>query len=419
MPTEVVESLQGALGIAVFVVLALPLSRDRRAIRWGRVAVAVALQFAVCALLLRVPPIVRALGVLNEGVAALNDATREGTAFVFGFVGGAPPPYAVTDAGHGFVLAFQALALILVISALSAVLWHWRILPWIIGGISAVFRRCLGTGGPAGFAVSANVFLGQVEAPLVVRPYLAGMTNHELLLLMTAGMSMIAGSVMVIYSTVLHGILPDGPAHLLTKSLMSVPAAILFAHIILPDAGDGGARPDPKPYSSTVDALTRGTADGLQIWLNVIAMLLVLVALVSLANRAVAAWLPAVAGAPLSLERVAGWAFAPLAWLMGLRWSDALVAGQYLGVKTVLNEFIAYLRLASAGSDGLSPHARLITVYALCGFANFASMGIQITGIGAMIPERRTDLVALAPAALWAATLASLMTGAVVGIVTP
>jgi CNT family concentrative nucleoside transporter len=206
------------------------------------------------------------------------------------------------------------------------------------------------------------------------------------------------------------------PAHLLTKSLMSIPAAILFAHILVPEDPDHRPLPSPKPYLGTVDALTRGTSDGLMIWLNVIAMLLVLVALVALVNRGLGA-LPMVAGLPLSMERIAGWGFTPLAWLMGIDWSQASVTGEYLGIKTVLNEFIAYLRMAAAPVDALDQRTRLITVYALCGFANFASMGIQITGIAAMAPERRADLVDLAPRALWAATLASLMTGAVVGII--
>jgi CNT family concentrative nucleoside transporter len=410
------NDLQALLGIAVFIALALPFSDHPRQIHWGRVGMAVLLQFAVCAALLRIPVISRSLSVLNAGVAAVGDATRDGTAFVFGYVGGGPTPYTVTDPAHTFVLGFQSLALIMVIAALSAILWHWRLLPLLIGAIAGIFRRCLGTGGPAGFAVSANVFLGQVEAPLVVRPYLAQMSRYELLLLMTAGMSMIAGSVMVLYALILANQYPDMPVHLLTKSLMSIPAAILFAHLMVPEAADARPLPSPRPYAGTIDALTRGTSDGLMIWLNVLAMLLVLVALVSLANRGLGS-LPAFAGQPLSLERIAGWAFTPLAWLMGLDWTQAAVAGHYLGVKTVLNEFIAYLRLAGAPSGALDGHARLITIYALCGFANFASMGIQVTGIAAMAPERRSDLIALAPRALWAATLASLMTGSVVGLV--
>jgi CNT family concentrative nucleoside transporter len=414
-PTQSAD-LQALLGIVVFIGLAVPFSDDYRRIRWRRVAMAVFLQFAVCAALLRIPVIIRGLSVLNQGVAALGDATREGTAFVFGYVGGGAAPFTVTDPAHSFVLGFQSLALIMVISALSAVLWQWRVLPLLIGAIAGFFRRFLGTGGAAGFAVSANVFLGQVEAPLVVRPYLSSMSRYELLLLMTAGMSMIAGSVMVLYSIILADQFANVPAHLLTKSLMSIPAAILFAHLMVPEGADERPLPSPRPYTGTIDALTRGTSDGLMIWLNVLAMLLVLVALVALVNHGLSG-LPPFAGQALSLERIAGWAFTPLAWLMGIDWAQAGVTGHFLGVKTVLNEFIAYLRLAAAPPDALDGHARLITLYALCGFANFASMGIQVTGIAAMAPERRADLIELAPRALWAATLASLMTGSVVGIV--
>ena len=296
-------------------------------------------------------------------------------------------------------------------------LWYWRILPTVIRAIAWIFRRTLGTTGPAGFAVTANVFVGQVEAPLLVRPYIGRMTRHELLLLMTAGMAMIAGSLMVVYSAMLASHFDNMLSQLLTKSLMSIPASILFAHLMLPD--DSGTAEHAAPgriYTSTMDAITRGTSDGLRIWMNVIAILIVLIAFVALVNLAVGA-LPAVAGAPLSLERLAGWLFAPLAWLMGIPWSEASVAGSLLGIKTVLNEFIAYLKLAELGPAALSDRTRLVTIYALCGFANFASMGIQVSGIAAMAPERRADLNELAFRSLVGATLASCMTGAIVGIV--
>ena len=409
--------LQAVAGIGTFVLLALPLSSRIGAIRWRLVLRAVALQFAICFVLLRVPPIARALGVLNGAVAALSAATRQGTAFVFGYVGGGPPPFAVAHAEGLAVFAFQVIPIILVMSALSAVLWYWRILPTVIRAIAWIFRRTLGTTGPAGFAVTANVFVGQVEAPLLVRPYIGRMTRHELLLLMTAGMAMIAGSLMVVYSAMLASHFDNMLSQLLTKSLMSIPASILFAHLMLPD--DSGTAEHAAPgriYTSTMDAITRGTSDGLRIWMNVIAILIVLIAFVALVNLAVGA-LPAVAGAPLSLERLAGWLFAPLAWLMGIPWSEASVAGSLLGIKTVLNEFIAYLKLAELGPAALSDRTRLVTIYALCGFANFASMGIQVSGIAAMAPERRADLNELAFRSLVGATLASCMTGAIVGIV--
>jgi CNT family concentrative nucleoside transporter len=409
--------LQALAGIGVFILLALPFSSRWRAIRWRTVFVAVLLQFAIGFLLLRVPAIADALGILNRGVAALSEATRAGTSFVFGYVGGGAPPFAVVQGESLQVFAFQALTLIVVVSALSAVLWHWRVLPVLIRAIAWCFERTLGTTGPAGFAVAANVFVGQVEAPLLVRPHLATMSRGELLLLMTAGMAMIAGSMMVVYSTLLVRHLPNVPAHLLIKSLMSVPASILFAHLMLPDdvPSSGEAAPG-RIYRGTMDALTRGTADGLRIWLNVIAILLVVVALVALANRAIGA-LPPVAGGPLTLERIVGWAFAPIAWLTGIPWAEAADAGALLGVKSILNEFISYLRLSAMDPAALSARTKLVVVYALCGFANVASMGIQVSGIAAMAPERRDDLNDLAWRALAAATLASCMSAAIVGIV--
>jgi CNT family concentrative nucleoside transporter len=410
-------SLQALLGIAVFVALALPFSSSVRSIRWRIVAVAVALQFAICFVLLRVPFISDALQYLNKAVAAISAATQAGTSFVFGYIGGATPPFTVTNPGALSTFAFQVTPIIIVVSALSAVLWYWRVLPFVIRGIAWVFERTLGTTGPAGFAVTANVFVGQVEAPLLVRPYIAKMTRYELLLLMTAGMAMIAGSMMVVYSAMLASHFDNMLSQLLTKSLMSIPASILFAYVMLPDDSQSAGHAEPgRMYSSTMDAITRGTTDGLHIWLNVIAILIVLIAFVALANFAIGA-LPPVAGAPLSLERIIGWVFAPLAWLMGIPWSEAPMAGSLLGIKTVLNEFIAYLKLADLSPDTLSPRSRLITIYALCGFANFASMGIQISGIAAMAPERRGDLNELAFRSLIGATLASCMTGAIVGII--
>jgi len=404
-------------GIATFIVLALPLSSSIRSIRWRRVGMAVLLQFAICFVLLRFPPLAQAMEFLNGLVQALSDATRAGTAFVFGYLGGGPAPFAVDTPAALGVFAFRFTPVIIVVSALSAVLWHWRVLPACIRAISWFFEHTLGTRGPASFAIMANVFVGMVEAPLLVRPYVARMTRYELLLLMTAGMAMIAGSMMVVYSSMLAANYGNVLSQLITKSLMSIPAAILFTYVMLPD--DAASAPTPgdiRPYSGTMDALIRGTMDGTQIWMSVITILVVLIACVALANGALGA-LPPVAGAPLSMERMAGWLFAPLAWLMGVPWAEAGTVGTLLGIKTVLNEFLAYVRLAAMDPQQMSERTRLVAIYALCGFANFGSVGVQLAGISAMAPERRGDLIALAGRALAGATLASLMTGAVVGIV--
>ncbi len=410
--------LQASLGIAVFIAIALPFSRNVKRINWKLVAIAVVLQFAICALLLKVPLISDGLSYVNRAVGALSDATLKGTSFVYGYLGGGATPFTITNPNAVVTFAFQVLPLVIVMSALSALLWYWRILPIVIQGISYIFERALGTRGPAGLVSTANIFLGQIEAPLLVRPYLAKMTQYELLLVMSAGMATIAGSVMVIYAAMLGEQLAGALGQLITKSIMAVPAAILFAHLLLPEDNDSSQplETPPRIYESSMDAITRGTADGLNIYWSILAILIVLIAFVALING-VAGMFPDIAGAPLTLERVAGWVFAPIAWLMGIPWHEAQVAGSLLGVKTILNEFIAFLQLKDIPAETLSERSRLIATYALCGFANLSSIGIQISGIGAMAPERRNDLAQLAFRALFAATLASCMNGAIVGII--
>ncbi len=410
--------LQALLGIVVFIAIVLPMSSNRQRINWKLVGIAVVLQFVICALLLKAPVIKDGLLYLNQAVGALGAATLKGTSFVFGYIGGGDTPFTITNPNMVVTFAFQVLPLVIVMSALSALLWYWRFLPVLIRGISWIFERALGTKGPSGLVATANIFLGQTEAPLLVRPYLERMSRYELLLVMTAGMATIAGSVMVIYSAMLGAQFEGVLGHLITKSIMSVPAAVLFAHILLPD--DNGSAQDlqqpPKIYSSAMDSITRGTGDGLALYLNIIAILIVLTAFVARANSVVG-FLPAVGGEAVTLERVAGWLFAPIAWLMGIPWAEATTAGSLLGVKSVLNEFIAFIQLTGVPPEALSDRSRLITIYGLCGFANLASIGIQISGIGTMAPERRNDLASLAWPAFVAATLGSCMTGCVVGIV--
>jgi len=408
---------QAALGLAVFVALALPFSRAPRSVDWKLVGSSILLQFGICFLLLKVPLISAGFAYLTRAVNALSAATLKGTSFIFGYLGGGATPFEVTNPAAVVTFAFQVLPLVIVMSALSALLWYWRVLPFVVRSISRVFEKTLGTRGPAGLAATANIFVGQVEAPLLVRPYIARMTHYELLLLMTAGMSTIAGSVMVIYASMLGSLFNDVLGHLLTKSVMSVPAAILFAHLMLPEASSEHADSEaPRIYGGTMDAITRGTSDGLNIYLGILAMLLVLITFVALANSVIGL-LPPVGGESLSLERMAGWLFAPIAWLMGVPWSEAPTVGALIGIKTILNEFIAYIGLSQVAPEVLSEHSRLVAIYALCGFANLSSMGILIGGIGAMSPERKLELGELAPRALVAATLGSCMSGSVVSIV--
>ena len=382
---------------------------------------AIVLQFLLAILLIKVPLITSFFESLSQGVLALKAATDQGTGFVFGYLAdGAPKPFEVVNPASANIFIFSGLMLIIVVSALAAILWHWRVLPNVIKAISTLFKKPLNIGGPVGLSATANIIFGQVEAPLLIKPYLKKMTRHELLTLMIVGMSTISGGVMVVYTTMLadlYGISLIG--HFLTASIISVPAAIMYANIMMPSdqkTEDQNQIKESSLYKSTLDALTRGTQDGLNITLSIAALLLVLISLVTLVNFALTG-LPLIGGEFISLERVAGWIFSPIAWCMGIPWSEAQLGGSLLGVKTILNEFVAYVNLAGIDASDLSEKSRLIMLYALCGFANLSSVGILLSGISAMVPERKDDLISVSGKALVGATLASCFTGLVVGII--
>jgi len=356
--------------------------------------------------------------LLNRLAQALEAATTAGTSVVFGFLGGGTLPYAETAAGSSFVLAFRALPVVLVVSALSSLLFYWRILPLVVRGCSLLLEKSMRVGGALGIAAAANIFVGMVEAPLLVRPYLNRMSRGELFALMVCGMSTIAGTVLVLYASILRPVLPDALGQILTASIISAPAAIVIAGIMVPHQGEltTGRFNAPSLATGAMDAVTRGTIDGIKLLLNIVAMLIVLIALVSLCNQLLGL-LPDFAGAPITLQRLLGMIVAPVVWLLGIPWSEALTAGSLLGTKTVLNEFVAYLDLAALPAGALGERSRLIMVYALCGFANFGSLGIMIGGLGAMAPERRDEIVSLGMKSILAGVMATCMTGAVVGII--
>jgi len=411
--------LQGVLGLFVLMALGWVVSEDRRAFPW-RLALYALLALFVLALLLKLQPVQHAFLALNRAVIALQAATQAGTSFVFGYLGGGPLPFAEPYPGAAFVLALQALPIILVIAAISAVLWHWRVLRVVTRGFSWALKRSLGIGGPAGVATAANVFVGMVEAPILIRPLFAKLSRADLFLVMVAGMASVSGSVMVLYASILGPVMPDALGQILVASLMSVPAAVLIARIMLPASGPAAVDDDSLPvtdYASTMDAVMRGTVEGLKLFLNVVAMLIVLVALVSLVNAGLGL-LPDVGEGPLTLQRIFGWVFAPLAWCLGIPWEEAATAGQLIGTKTVLNELIAYLDLAALPTETFSERTRLILVYALCGFANFGSLGIMIGGLSILAPQRQREIVALGGRSIYAGTLATCLTGAVAGLVT-
>ncbi len=411
--------LQITIGFIGLTLLAVPLSAKRSAINYRHILIAIAFQILLAFALIKVPVIIKIFSYLSEGVIALQAATTQGTTFVFGYLGGGNAPFMDGGSGSSLIFAFGILPLIIVMSCLTALLWFWRILPFIIRAFSKVFEKLFNIGGPIGLGATANIIMGQVEAPLLVRPYLSKMTKKELLILMTAGMSTVSGSIMIALVMMLQPQFIDVNLiqHLVTASILSIPAAIMYSNIMIPsnDATEFDADAVPKIYESSMDAITRGTRDGLEIALNVGAILIAFIALVSLADS-ILGLLPLVGDAPLSLQRILGWIFAPIVWLMGVPWSEAIEAGKLLGIKTALNEFVAYAQLAVIEDGLLSDRTKLITLYGLCGFANFSSVGILVSGIGAMSPERKKDLIDISIKALVGATLASCMTGLVIGI---
>ena len=409
--------LQSAFGFVAILALAWLISENRRAVPWRTVLAGVGLQLALAAALLKLDVFKRFFLALNQVLLSLETATQAGTAFVFGYLGGAPPPFAETGPGSSLTLAFRILPIILVISALSALLFYWRVLPWIVRSLSLLLEKTLGVGGAVGLSTAANIFVGMVEAPLFIRPYLAQLSRGELFIVMTGGMAGIAGSVMVIYAIILGPVIPDALGHILIASIISAPAAIVVSVLMVPITGapTSGQLEPAQQASSSMDAITKGTLDGLALLLNIVALLIVLVALVTLANVMLEA-LPAVAGKPVTLQRALGFVLAPLAWLIGVPWSEAPAAGALLGTKTVLNEFIAYLDLAHLPEGALSLRSRMLMTYALCGFANFGSLGILIGGLATMAPQRRDEVVALGFKCIVAGTLATCMTGAIVGM---
>jgi CNT family concentrative nucleoside transporter len=410
-------ALQSAFGILVFLILAWLFSEDRTRIPWRTLLAGIGLQFLLAVLLLWWPPFKLMFMGLNDLLLSLEQATLDGTSFVFGYLGGDELPFEETQAGSSFILAFRALPLILLISALSSLLFYWGVLPLIVRGLSRLLQRAMGIGGALALGTATNVFVGMVEAPLLVRPYLKEMTRSELFALMVTGMATIAGTVMVLYASILRDVIPDAMGHILVASLISAPAAIVVAQLLLPpeQRATAGELVPPERATSNMDAVTKGTLQGVELIINITAMLIVMVALVSLVNMMLGL-LPGVADAPLTLQRMLGWLLAPVAWLMGIPWEQAISGGSLLGTKVILNELFAYLDLAAMPAGQLDIRSQLIMTYALCGFANFGSLGIMIGGLATMVPERREEIIRLGMKSIAAGTLATCMTGAVVGV---
>lgn len=413
--------LQSGAGLLLLCLLAWGAGGFARGVRPRVLAAGLAGQLVLGAAMLLLPPVRAGFALAGDAVEALARATRAGTALVFGYLGGAPLPFAETVPGGAFILFFQALPLVLVVGALSALLYHWRVLPAVVAVLARGLRRLFGLSGACNLSVAANVFVGMVEAPLLIRPWLGGLTRSELFVVMVAGLATISGNMLVVYATMIAPVVPDAAGQLLTASLVSAPAAILAALLMLPERADAAAAaagtlpegPAPRLHDSAMDAILRGTEDGLKLLLGIMAALIVFVALVALANQV----LEPLTG--LTLQALAGWVFWPLAWMMGVPAGECAAVARSLGTKVVVNEFISYLELAMSGGAGLSERTRLILTYALCGFTNFGSVGIMVSGMAGMCPERRAEILRLGLPALVAASIACCMTGATVGLLTP
>jgi len=410
----ILNILQIAVGFLGLIAIAIPFSDNYKLINLKYIAYGILAQVILGLILIKLPLVTTAFEYLAEGVTVLQEGTQKGAQFLFGYQGPVTEGYPVLLE----TFAFGILPYIIVLSCLSAMMWYWGVLPFIVNMLSKVCQKLFNIGGPIGLGAAANVFLGQVEAPLLIRPYLDKLSNKELLILMTTGMATVAGSVMIALITILQVQFGDINLiqHFITASVLSVPAAIMYANIMIPsnEVTDFEGSKTPKIYKSTMDAITRGTSDGTSIAISIGAILIVFIALVYFANS----FLGLIGnqfGLEISIEGILAYVFAPIAWLMGIPWNEAIIAGELLGIKTTLNEFVAYGAMANLEDGLLSDRSKLITLYGLCGFANFSSVGILVSGIGAMAPERKSDLIDVSFKALVGATLASCMTGLVVG----
>ena len=420
---EIFDQFRGIAGIAVLVSIAWALSEDRSGRpSWRWIAGALLLQGALALLIVRVPFVWRLMEYANEGVAAIERATLAGSSYMFGYLGGAELPFALKDGADApLVIAFQILPLVIVFSALAALLWHWGVLRWMVNGLSYLLRRTLGVSGVVGLSGGANMFLGVVESPLVVRAYFAKMSRAELFQVMVLAMATISGAILILYATTLSKTVPDAVGHMIAASLVSLPAALLIAKLMVPDKGEAATEVEKDEaalkYEGSIDAIVKGTMDGMQLFLAVIAIIMVVFALVNLVDQ-VLALLPLVGGEALSLKRVFGWLFSPLMWLIGVPWAEAQAAGGLMGTKVILNEYVAYLELAALPDGTLGPRSLLIVTYALCGVANLASIGLLVSTIGTLCPERRAEAAGLGIKSWIAGNIATAMTGAWIGLVT-
>ena len=409
--------IQGVLGIFVLIAGCWFFSQDRKSVCFKQIIIGLSVQIALAVLLTEVPFIQSIFFKMGDAIMELKEATLRGTSFVFGYIGSSDLPFHAKEDANTFSLTFQALPMVFVVSALSMLFFYWGILPALVKCFSWLLKRSMNVGGALGVCSAAKVFLGQTEAPLLIRPYLKNLSKSEIFTVMTLGMATTSGTIMALYAAILDGVIPNVLAHILTASIISIPAALTISRILIPqtDTHTDGNLVMPYKFRNSMDALAQGTSDAIKLFINIVAMLIVFVALVALLNRVLGA-LPDIGGEPITMERILGIIVSPLTWLMGVHWDEAKIAGSLLGTKTVLNEIYAFQQLAEQPAQALSSHTRVIMIYALCGFANLSSLGIQIGGLGVLVPERREDIIELGFKAVLAGSLSTMLSGTIMGL---
>ncbi|WP_069472368.1 NupC/NupG family nucleoside CNT transporter [Candidatus Marithrix sp. Canyon 246] len=402
--------LQSIFGILSILLIAYLFSEAKKTIVFKSILIAIAIHLILTIMFLNLPIFKDIFMMLNKLVLVLETATTAGTSFVFGYLGGGATPFEIKNENSMFILAFKALPIILIMSVISYLLYYYRILPFIVKIFSLLLEKTLKIRGAAGVSAAANAFVGMVEAPLLIKPYIKDMTRGELFSVMVAGMSTIAGSIMVLYATIIGSKIPDAMGHILTASVLNVISALIISMIMIPHNSDKKQKKItfPKIADSPMDAIIKGTSDGVKLLVNIIAMLIVLIALVNLINQIIQ---------PLSLQYILGIIMAPLTFLIGIPVAEIMTAGSLMGTKIILNELIAYIDLSNLPKDALQEKSQIIMIYAMCGFANIGSLGIMVGGMTTMAPEKRSEIISLGIKSVFAGVLATCFTAAVVGLI--
>ncbi len=396
------ERFTGLLGLAVILLVCFVFSKHRRAIKPSIVIWGVSLQVAFAVLILKTP-----VGIIfkkaSDGVNALLGYAAAGSRFVFGDKLGGPSP------DFGVIFAFQVLPIIIFTASLFAILYYFGVMQLFVKAMAVLMQKVMGASGAESTNVAASIFMGQTEAPLTIRPFLAGLTESELFTIMTSGMAHVSGAVMAAYVLMAHVSIE----HLLTAVIMTAPATIMLAKILIPETGEPATAGTvkiqvEKPGVNLIDAAARGASDGMHLCLNIAAMLIAFLALIALVNGILGNF-------DLSLQKICGWVFSPVAWLLGVKWNDCQAVGDLLGIRIILNEFVAFQQLGPMRGH-LDPRSFTIATYALCGFANLSSIAIQIGGIGALAPSRKSDIARLGLRAVAAGTMANFMSACIAGM---